>query len=386
MSTESLIVSPKDLQHPLAPKIDEGILDRLKYKGFVWRNPRAEGNTMLVGDGTVIVGCFDPEGKTLMFPATVVTSFGREFHEWLEQQVWYKQDNEYSVLFEKLFDLPSQRQAFIESEVEHARPYWGYLYLADMMDKNLFNICFTTNFDDLLNDAFSSFIADTKPIVCAHDSLVSQIRLTSKRPKILKLHGDFLYQSIKNTEAEISSLEKNMRAKFAQFAKEIGLIVVGYGGNDSSIMTILAKLLKDNSSFPFGIHWCLSQESSVNSKLRDLLPSGKVFIYKIEDFDNLMAAFYMAFKLELPKYASNPLQVMAKQLNTCLQAPGDFYLHPLIQEHAESLRRSLERGAERRQSRTKKKAKATSRVYQTECERDDNREEKGKPLTKDKNE
>jgi hypothetical protein len=51
--------------------------------------------------------------------------------------------------------------------------------------------------------------SDLRPIVCAHDSAISSITITSKRPKIIKLHGDYLFDDIKSTVRETESLEEN---------------------------------------------------------------------------------------------------------------------------------------------------------------------------------
>ena len=108
-------------------------------------------------------------------------------------------------------DEPSQRRIYIENIVKNAKPSWGYIYLANIISSACVNVVFTPNFDDLLNEACFTY-TDTKPVVCAHDSAVSGIRVSSNRPKIIKLHGDYLYDSLKNTVEETTSLEKNMRA------------------------------------------------------------------------------------------------------------------------------------------------------------------------------
>ena len=94
--------------------------------------------------------------------------------DWLNKQDWYEDDEEYSTLFEKICDQPSQRRIYIEDCVKDAKPSWGYIYLANIIAKNYFNVVFTTNFDDLLNDACFLY-SDLRPIVCAHDSAVEYI-------------------------------------------------------------------------------------------------------------------------------------------------------------------------------------------------------------------
>ena len=122
-------------------------------------------------------------------------------------------------------------------------------------------------------------------MICAHDSGVSSVRLMSDRPKVVKLHGDFLYDSIKNTSSELQSLEANMREKFIEFAKEYGLIVVGYSGNDHSIMDLLDLLIRSENYFRNGLYWCIQTSASPSKRLRQLLRNDRTYWVEIDGFD-----------------------------------------------------------------------------------------------------
>ena len=209
--------------------------------------------------------------------------------EYFEKQNWFDERNPYSSLFEKRYDLQRQRRAFVENEVANKNPSIGYAYLVKLIENNYFNAIFTTNFDDLLNEAFYRF-SNIRPVVCAHDSAITSITVTSKRPKIIKLHGDYLFEDIKSTLRETESLEGNMKNKFIEFSKDYGLIVVGYAGNDRSIMDILSFLLKKEEFFKNGIYWCIRKgDENISDDLKKLLWKDKVFFIQIEGFDELMA-------------------------------------------------------------------------------------------------
>ena len=49
---------------------------------------------------------------------------------------WYSENNEYSALFEKKYDLPSQRRKFIETLVAEKTPSIGYAYLVNLVKNN----------------------------------------------------------------------------------------------------------------------------------------------------------------------------------------------------------------------------------------------------------
>ena len=207
---------------------------------------------------------------------------------WKQQYSWYDPRNEYSSLFEKKYDLPKQRRIFVEREVADKNPSIGYAYLVKLVENNFINTIFTTNFDDLINEAFYRY-SYVRPIVCAHDSSITSITITSSRPKIIKLHGDYLYDDIKSTLRETESLNDNMKNKFIEFAKDHGLVVVGYAGNDRSIMDILTMLLQRPDYFKYGIYWCIRKGDIIGDELRKLLWKDRVYYVEIDGFDELMA-------------------------------------------------------------------------------------------------
>jgi len=265
----------------------------------------------------------------------------KPFEEWLKEQVFYEDDEEYSILFETLCDLRSQRRIYIEECVKDAKPSWGYIYLANIIAHNYFNVIFTPNFDDLLNEACCLY-ADLKPIACAHDSAVVDIRITSARPKIIKLHGDFLYDSIKNTIRETETLKENMREKFKQFAREYGLVVIGYGGNDNSIIDILDTMLKSEGYFPNGLYWCLRKEGKVSKKLDRLMRRENTYYVEIENFDEFMAELHEKLGLTLPDTVRDPYKAITERLNTFI-LPKKKVEHPIIKKDIAELEKQVKK-------------------------------------------
>ncbi len=212
-----------------------------------------------------------------------------EFFE-VEKPRWFDPSNAYSSLFENRYELQRHRRMFVEKQVANKTPSIGYAYLVKLIENGFFNTVFTTNFDDLLNEAFYRY-STLRPIVCAHDSSISGVTITSSRPKIIKLHGDYLYENIKTTLRETDSLESNMRMKFQEFAKDFGLIVIGYSGQDHSIMDILKYLVAQEDYFKNGIFWCIRKEDKekISTELSKLLWMDKVFFVEVDGFDELLA-------------------------------------------------------------------------------------------------
>jgi tetratricopeptide (TPR) repeat protein len=207
---------------------------------------------------------------------------------------WYDIAKEYSCLFEKRFDLQRQRRMFVEAEVSGKTPSIGHAYLTALVEQNYFNTIFTTNFDDILNEAFYAY-SSQRPIVCAHDSSINSITVTSKRPKIIKIHGDYLFDDLKSTVRETENLEQNMRSKFVEFARDYGLIVVGYSGGDRSVMDVIGSILRNDEYLKHGLYWCLRRGSDVSEELRKLIWRDRVYFVEIEGFDELFAELFTRF-------------------------------------------------------------------------------------------
>ena len=259
-----------------------------------------------------------------------------KYSEWLSKQDWYGSDGEYSYLFSHLYDEPAQRRDYIGKLLEGSYPSWGYVYLASLLQAQIFNTIFTTNFDDLINEACYLYIDNVRPIICAHDAGALNIRLTMARPKIIKLHGDFLFDSIlKNTVRETERLTKNMEAKFAQFGQEYGLIVVGYEGRDASVMGILENLLTDKQFFKHGIYWCLRRGDKPRDRVAKLLEKDRVYAIDIIGFDELMAMLHDKAGLSLPATVVNPMKVAEQRSRIFCSVPRVLLENTIIRKDIE---------------------------------------------------
>lgn len=204
---------------------------------------------------------------------------------------WYDAANEYAAFFEHIYPIQKQRRIFIENEVANHVPSIGYAYLVRLTESNYTRTIFTTNFDDLLNEAFYQFSTE-RPIVCAHDSAIQVVSITSHRPKIIKLHGDYLFDWLKATSSETERLEQNTNEKLKQFLSEYGLIVSGYSGSDASVMQPLRSMLAEPNGIPYGIYWCLRSSDVVNQDVLTILKHPKAFYVIAEGFDELMAELH----------------------------------------------------------------------------------------------
>ena len=257
-------------------------------------------------------------------------------------------DDEYSILFEAMYDQPSQRRVHIEECIKEARPSWGYVYLTSFLQDRLFDVIFTTNFDDLINEACYLYSEKLRPIVAAHDSVIQEIRVTAGRPKIIKLHGDFLYDNIKNTIAELETLEVNTKRKLSQFAKEYGLVVIGYSGRDRSVMDTLELLLKDEENYKHGVYWCQLPNEQPCERLQSLLRRDRVYLVEIDGFDEFMADLHKSSELSLPISIARPLEMAAERILWIADVENPLRTHPVIRGHIRQALNSINTARTRR--------------------------------------
>jgi tetratricopeptide (TPR) repeat protein len=247
-----------------------------------------------------------PEKKTLA-----------EQNEWLENQEWYKKsENKYGVLFNRYNENRRIRQHYIETLVEKGKPSFGYLVLACLLINNYLDTILTTNFDDLAYIASVDF-AGIRPIIYAYGILASEMRLSAARPKIFKLHGDYLYSDLINTEEEKGKMldeykfikrfprlmkkiddlfltDPNMFEEVKRISDEYGLIIVGFDGKDKTITDIFEKF-----TFRHGFIWCYWKDNIPSQEILRIVRDKNGRLVKIDGFDEMMDEIRQAIPLEI---------------------------------------------------------------------------------------
>ncbi|HEV2913877.1 MAG TPA: tetratricopeptide repeat protein [Pyrinomonadaceae bacterium] len=270
---------------------------------------------------------------------------GADFDAWCKEQPWCGKDEEYSRLFEMLFPNERARQKYIEPKVEAAFPSWCYLYLASIVQAGYFNVIFTTNFDDLMNDALTMYLG-YNPVVCAADSEVMSISVTTDRAKIIKLHGDYLFKRLKNTVEELEELDPNMESKFREFGKQCGMVVIGYAGRDQSTMHVLEEIMKDESAFPNGIFWGVRPNDQPSERVKKLATTfrKRFHLFHCQDFDLFMSHLHTTLKLNLPQTVLQPYDALRGNIGRLVEKATDNQLgEPSIREHIQKLKQELNR-------------------------------------------
>mgnify|MGYP000897572958 CR=1 FL=1 len=205
----------------------------------------------------------------------------------------------YGEIIEELFPYPKERQQEIERLVAEKDPGFGYAILAQLLAEKCgerCNIILTTNFDDMIADALYLY-TNKKPIIVSHEALVGFIKISDTRPLVIKLHGDSKFFPL-NTPRETKELNDNIKKVMKTLFSETGLIFIGYGGNDKSIIEILKEVPNDESFFQWGIYW-IGQKLPTN-EMGEFLTNRNAIWVNHRDFDELMLLLKDEFGFKLP--------------------------------------------------------------------------------------
>ncbi|EFD1633486.1 hypothetical protein FGU49_19405 [Escherichia coli] len=93
------------------------------------------------------------------------------------------------------------------------------------------------------------------------------------------------------------------------------MIVIGYAGNDRSIMDTLNTLLHSDNTFPHGIYWCVRKGTIMPEELKNLARFPRFHLIEIEGFDELMAEIHHELGFSLQEEVADPYSALSNKLD-----------------------------------------------------------------------
>ena len=219
----------------------------------------------------------------------------------------------YADLYFRMFARdPARGYAYLEHEMKDAEPSYGYSVLGRILDTTRHMVVITTNFDNLVADSLSIF-SKTYPLVCGHESLAGFVRARLRRPLVMKVHRDLLFEP-RNTPAELSQLSEAYRKALTELFHHYTPIVIGYGGNDGSFMGYLGGL--PPRSIPGGVYWCYyAGGAPPRQEIRDFVAGQDGSLIGIPDFDELMMLLGDRLGFDVPdKFVTDRAQERARRI------------------------------------------------------------------------
>lgn len=213
-----------------------------------------------------------------------------------------KVSNPYSYYFEKCHPDPLVRQEFLSNLVRDKKPSIGFMCLSALVEGEKINTVWTTNFDDLIEKAITALNFRSCQVVSPDNARTVQ-NFRSDIPTVVKLHGDFRYDALQNTDEELQRLEDNLHRYFLEEATQRGLLIVGYSGGDESVLQTLEKALEKQNAFPKGLIWCIPKDVVPGERLKKLIEKAnsqnqRSGFMVIDSFDYFLHELYTVCELE----------------------------------------------------------------------------------------
>ena len=213
---------------------------------------------------------------------------------------------EYSFYFEKCYDNTTARDAFIQNLVANVEPIRGHLCLANLFINNKVQNIWTTNFDELIEAGIKALAPQYSFNIVSSIQKDSISQIANNRfSNVIKLHGDYRYDSLQNTERELQELEKQLSDLFNNKLYNRGLIVIGYAGNDESVMKILEGNINNKDFLSKGIYWCKPRNTTLSERAHAFMEKAcknneLSCVIEIDSFDEFLNSIYKNYEHKNP--------------------------------------------------------------------------------------
>lgn len=212
--------------------------------------------------------------------------------KWIDKQGVFPPLNdptEYSKYIELAYPQEEDRKSYFASIFKDKNPSIGYQLLYILAEKCFFDKVWTTNFDDLLVKASRNTSFSVIDVTLDSTHRV-KLPIREKELMLIKLHGDYKYSELKNTEKEIQEQNEILINALKNSFLQNDIIVIGYSGRDKSIMDSFKECLENDNAK--NIYWC-GLEKDPNSNVANLIDFAKslnknVYYVQTPGFDNLI--------------------------------------------------------------------------------------------------
>ena len=205
----------------------------------------------------------------------------------------------YGEVLEALFYTEQDRRRELERMMKVAEPGFGYATLAQLMTHEKWggrcSVAVSTNFDDLAADALHLY-SQRRPQVFTHESLNRRTPISPNAPTVVKIFGD-AHLPRGEGGSNRPQLNPEVLERLREQMTETGLIIVGYGGRDESVLDMLEGL--PSGAPAGGVFWVNNQPPL--GPIGDWLERRSGIWVSQGDFDELMYYVRLEFGLGHPK-------------------------------------------------------------------------------------
>lgn len=248
---------------------------------------------------------------------------------------------EYSFYFDLSFGADySAQQKYINAQLnsQNISLNIGHRVLAALLELGLTKIIFTTNFDEVIETAFSNVTGKSLSSFHLEGSYAALDALNSEQfPIYAKLHGDFRYKSIKNLTADLLRNDEQIQKCFLAASNRYGLIVTGYSGRDPNVMAMFSEALQQINPFPLGLFWITPRLADVAASVSALIAAARekgvnAHIIETGTFDILLSKIWRQLSDKPESLDLKVRTAKAQAVSIPLPLPGKRY--PILRTNA----------------------------------------------------
>ena len=214
-----------------------------------------------------------------------------ELTDWIKEKRIDEKDlaASYGSIYRKRFENDkTSGYEFLVQAMKSARPSYGHIVLAQILSRTAGHCVLTTNFDSLVESSVYQFTNKT-PLVCGHESLSGYARPSETHPLVIKIHRDLLLEP-KSDPDEINKLDKGWKEPLDHIFSTHIPIIIGYGGNDGSLMNYFENMNKPSNFF-----WCDLDSNDISERIKKLINIHDGIFVTIKGFDELLYELLWVF-------------------------------------------------------------------------------------------
>jgi len=248
---------------------------------------------------------------------------------------------EYSFYFDLTFGADyGAQQKYISGQFDSQKISLniGHRVLASLLEMGLAKVVFTTNFDEVIETAFSAVTDKCLTAFHLEGAYAALDALNAERfPIYAKIHGDFRYKSIKNLAVDLLNNDKEIQKCFLAASNRYGLIVTGYSGRDANVMAMFRSALEQNNPFPQGLFWTTPRLPNVADSVSELISTAckkgvRAHIIETGTFDIMLSKMWRQLPEKPEKLDMKVRTAKARPVSIPLSPPGDRY--PILRTNA----------------------------------------------------
>jgi len=233
-------------------------------------------------------------------------------------------EDEYSYYFKLLFaDDAALQQKYLSNMLHPTKISInsGHKIMSALIALQKIKIIFTTNFDSVLENAYSNVVGKELQAYNLEGSASVLDALNNETyPLYAKMHGDFRYREMKNLPESLLNNDESIQKAFVNACSRYGMIVCGYSGRDINVMKAFDLAIENDNAFPKGLFWITSIQGHVFPAVMELMVKAKAKgiqaeIIQADTFDSLMLRIWKMMAIPKSEFDQKIRNFEVKQPN-----------------------------------------------------------------------